>query len=587
MADLTIHELQNEATAPAANDYMVLDGATAGTRKIDANKVSYKDELNNRLVTVSLGDKTVAQVNALTGMKNGDSYIVTDSGTLTDGSLAVVAGDQVAWDATNGVWYKLPQYALNEEMTQKAKKKESYDPLLISVEDGYRYDSGLDKVATANFAIKKYDIDGYDKIKVLARAGTSAYSVFRDAGGNPISSFAGPNNNYEYNVIQEMSVPQGAITLELSVSTLFTTHVFVGSIGQSTEKLSASCNNVAEPLNLGTVVGYYASSTMSYNSNAAHNIDVYNVEGFDSLYAEARIGDVAYMHFVDKNKNILASYGGNTKPGINFKQILSVPEGSVYFVMSHSNSFPHFVCKSETLLYRLHIAEKLNITPLSGKKIGILGDSIAAGSITTGPLDKFIEVCAIDLNASVHNVAVGGAAYADTTSSQVVSQVANLAGDEDLIVIFASTNDFGHSSPIGEIYTTDADTGHRTPTNGDTAFCPAINKTIQALYTKFGGYVPIVLCTPIQRVTAGGSSSGGSWDRNSLDLYMEDYVKALKEEADFWGIPIFDAYKLNMNPNVETANTAYFADGLHPNDAGHAIIGHSLARFLSSQWFDV
>ena len=34
MADLTIHELQNEATSPAANDYMVLDGATAGTRKI-------------------------------------------------------------------------------------------------------------------------------------------------------------------------------------------------------------------------------------------------------------------------------------------------------------------------------------------------------------------------------------------------------------------------------------------------------------------------------------------------------------------------------------------------------------------------
>jgi len=111
MADLTIHELQNEATTPAANDYMVLDGATAGTRKIDANKVSYKSELNNRLVTVSLDDKTVAQVNALTGMKNGDSYIVTDSGTLTDGSLAVGAGDQVAWDATNSVWYKLSAFA--------------------------------------------------------------------------------------------------------------------------------------------------------------------------------------------------------------------------------------------------------------------------------------------------------------------------------------------------------------------------------------------------------------------------------------------------------------------------------------------
>ena len=59
------------------------------------------------------GESSVSDLNDLATQSNGDSYIVTDSGTLTDGSLAVVAGDQVAWDATNSVWYKLPQYALN------------------------------------------------------------------------------------------------------------------------------------------------------------------------------------------------------------------------------------------------------------------------------------------------------------------------------------------------------------------------------------------------------------------------------------------------------------------------------------------
>ena len=58
------------------------------------------------------GESSVSDLNDLTAQSNGDSYIVTDSGTLTDGSLAVVAGDQVAWDATNSVWYKLPRYAL-------------------------------------------------------------------------------------------------------------------------------------------------------------------------------------------------------------------------------------------------------------------------------------------------------------------------------------------------------------------------------------------------------------------------------------------------------------------------------------------
>ena len=52
------------------------------------------------------GNASVSTLNGLTGQSNGDTYILTDSGTLTDGSLAVSAGDSVAWDATNSKWYK-------------------------------------------------------------------------------------------------------------------------------------------------------------------------------------------------------------------------------------------------------------------------------------------------------------------------------------------------------------------------------------------------------------------------------------------------------------------------------------------------
>ena len=56
------------------------------------------------------GESTVSALNSLTTQSNGDQYIVTDSGTLTDGSLAVSAGETVAWDGTNEVWYKVSQY---------------------------------------------------------------------------------------------------------------------------------------------------------------------------------------------------------------------------------------------------------------------------------------------------------------------------------------------------------------------------------------------------------------------------------------------------------------------------------------------
>ena len=57
------------------------------------------------------GEATVATLNGLSGQENGELYTMTDAGTLTDGSLAVVAGDTVAWDEANSVWYKAMDYA--------------------------------------------------------------------------------------------------------------------------------------------------------------------------------------------------------------------------------------------------------------------------------------------------------------------------------------------------------------------------------------------------------------------------------------------------------------------------------------------
>lgn len=91
---------------------------TSTTNKL-VNESGLQDAIDNASESWSTGftpkgESSVSDLNDLTTQSNGDSYIVTDSGTLTDGTLVVVAGDQVAWDATNSVWYKLPQYATKE-----------------------------------------------------------------------------------------------------------------------------------------------------------------------------------------------------------------------------------------------------------------------------------------------------------------------------------------------------------------------------------------------------------------------------------------------------------------------------------------
>jgi hypothetical protein len=53
------------------------------------------------------GPATVAQLNAgITGIQPGWTYTLTDAGTLTDGSIAVEAGDEVAW-TEDDEWFKV------------------------------------------------------------------------------------------------------------------------------------------------------------------------------------------------------------------------------------------------------------------------------------------------------------------------------------------------------------------------------------------------------------------------------------------------------------------------------------------------
>lgn len=52
------------------------------------------------------GHATVAQLNAgITGIQPGWTYTLTDAGTLTDGSIVVDVGDEVAWTGTT--WFKV------------------------------------------------------------------------------------------------------------------------------------------------------------------------------------------------------------------------------------------------------------------------------------------------------------------------------------------------------------------------------------------------------------------------------------------------------------------------------------------------
>lgn len=118
------------ATASLEQRALALEGAVDDIEQLippsatTANKLATSDDIAAATAGwqsgyTPKGESTVAALNALNTQVNGDQYIVTDSGTLTDGSLAVTAGDVVAWDSTNSVWYKVNLYAFEKYGTNQ------------------------------------------------------------------------------------------------------------------------------------------------------------------------------------------------------------------------------------------------------------------------------------------------------------------------------------------------------------------------------------------------------------------------------------------------------------------------------------
>ena len=466
--------------------------------------------------------------------------------------------------------------------------------ILDSIDYGYYYNNASgSKTSFQNANIDKYKINGIvSKIHLTARIGSAMYSLFKDIEGNILGSFAGASGQ-GMNFNQDITLPQGTAFVEISRSTTYNVYAYVlDRMVDAVIELAAPANGTLQLTS--TNEGHYiSSSTGTISELSTLNIDYYNIVGtVNSIHIRARIGTAAYILLYDSSNNIIGYVRGHDSSiaGINFDEDITVPSNCARIAVSYSTTVSHTVEVKKSLPEQIkeHETEidylKDKIIDFRGKKIGLLGDSIAANG-------GFITKACQMLGATFKNAAIGGWFLGNKESKAIYKQInkispatTQLDGDEDLIVIFAGTNDFGHSFKIGEPYMTDAD-GHRSYNTDASTTCGGLALAIQTLYTKYDGYIPIVICTPLQRSLAGASSSGGSWDKNSINKYMDDYIDAIISVATYYGIPVCDFYHCNMNPNIPAANTLYFADGLHPNAAGHSVMGRLLANFLVNNAF--
>lgn len=213
---------------------------------------------------------------------------------------------------------------------------------------------------------------------------------------------------------------------------------------------------------------------------------------------------------------------------------------------------------------------------LEGLKINFLGDSITEGVGVADPANTFHQRLKRTAGlAEARNYGVGGTRIAPQHSKSDIEQwdldflmrADAMDPDADMIVVFGGTNDYGHGdAPIGSI---DDRTSY--------SFYGALHVLIRKLYDMYPGKT-IIFMTPVHRLNES-SPRGDGYKAPTLPL--SGYVDVIKDVCRYYAIPVLDLFAVSsMQPDVESQMRLFMPDGLHPNDAGHAIIASRLEGFL-------
>jgi len=168
----------------------------------------------------------------------------------------------------------------------------------------------------------------------------------------------------------------------------------------------------------------------------------------------------------------------------------------------------------------------------------------------------------------------------------------------DAILIFAGTNDYNRSLPMGRFFDeTTKETifngetvtrKHRAPILNDSTFCGRINKVMAYLKDNFPQQ-QIIIMTPIHRGFAKFSDKNIQPEEsfaNGQGLYIDDYVNALKQAAANWSVPMIDLYSLSGLYPLAESQLQYFhnrdTDRLHPNALGDYRLAKTIQYQLRS-----
>lgn len=235
-----------------------------------------------------------------------------------------------------------------------------------------------------------------------------------------------------------------------------------------------------------------------------------------------------------------------------------------------------------------------------GKTICFLGDSITEG-VGVVPGERYFEFLSKELGFTACGYGVNGARYVDLYE-QALRMKKEFGSNTDAIFIFAGTNDFFLNTPPGEWFNyaeedvaalkNDDGTPLKIETrkvrqfNFDTdTYKGSINRLMSFLKHNYAEK-QIFMLTPLHRAYAEFGPLNIQYSEmysNSLGIFFDEYVNAIREAAQIWAAELIDMYSISgLYPLYDESAGKYFChidtDRLHPNKEGHKKIAEILKR---------
>ncbi|MEK4711130.1 phage tail spike protein [Bacillus sp. FSL R10-2780] len=196
---------------------------------------------------------------------------------------------------------------------------------------------------------------------------------------------------------------------------------------------------------------------------------------------------------------------------------------------------------------------------LKGKKGNFLGDSLTSAYGTTKSYWQYIceKYEMTGRNYGISGTCISG--ISNSSGESMVTRYSKMNTDADFNVVFGGTNDYWQNMPMGAF--TDRTTD---------SFYGSLHLLVDGLITKYPTK-GLLFVTPFCF----------SRSKNSIDFYVKDYVNAIKEVAEYYSVPVYDAY---ANSGLTTTNATLkpliAIDSVHLNEKGHLILSKRLESFL-------